>query len=205
MMTATEFASLLKDSSKRESLAAVDWDPMLTEYPYASSLFVFRAMAESPQNPDFEEFIHQAAARTVSRSRLMFLMEGVPELQFSWDETEALVAGIPEAEIPEAPELTEKDSVEIVPFPAMKLPVEFGFSFVRIKAGTKKQPMPATPEIPAGKARQPKTRQQDLIDKFILKNPSFSPALILVLQRNSPIWRKRAASWRKKSSVKAWP
>jgi hypothetical protein len=172
MMTATEFASLLKDSSKRESLAAVDWGPMLTEYPYASSLFVFRVMAESPQNPDFEEFIHQAAARTVSRSRLMFLMEGVPELQFFWDEADAEEAGLPEAETVDFPELTEKEGVENVHVAAMKPPVEFGFSFVRIKAGAKKQPLPAMQEIPAGKARQVKTRQQDLIDKFIREEPA---------------------------------
>ena len=177
-MTAAEYSFLLKDYANRDLLQKVNWNSFVTKYPYASSLYVFRAMAENPGSGIFEEILHEAASRTASRSRLMFLMEGTPELVFSWHESTTEKTGSPleEPELNEAVEIGSGNEA-LVQELIIKSPVEFGFAFVKIKQQPKKAASPGAKEIPAGKSKAGKTRQQDLIDKFISEEPQLQPKL----------------------------
>lgn len=177
-MTAAEFSQLAQMPGSAGSWKLADWDLLVSRFPYAAAIHVLRVLNENPESAGFPEILHLAAARTLSRSRLQFLMEGVPELEAEWlessnlvpvdapaEEAETITIPQPEAEIPSRPTA------------ATGLP-EFGFSFVKVRnAGKKDPPKPQKTEIPASKSKAKKTRQQDLIDRFIHEEHILQPRL----------------------------
>lgn len=174
-MTAAEFSRLAQNPELTRSGNQMDWESLAARFPYAAAIHILRALHENPESAVFPEMLHQAAARTLSRSRLQFMLEGIPELEVEWLESTEFQTTSP---APDASQLQVPESVTALqPAAPADLP-EFGFSFVRVRKSDKKEAdKPVKPEIPAGKSKAKKTRQQDLIDRFIHEEPILQPRL----------------------------
>jgi len=177
-MTAAEFSQLAQNPGSAGSRKQADWDLLVSRFPYAAAIHVLRVLNENPESADFPEILHLAAARTLSRSRLQFMMEGVPELEAEWLESSTIVPVDAPAEEAETISVPQPEAeIPSLPTSGSGLP-EFGFSFVKVRnTGKKATPKPQKKEIPAGKSKAKKTRQQDLIDRFIHEEPILQPRL----------------------------
>jgi len=194
-MTAAEFHSLTRHYQDKEKLRQQDWESLVRLYPYAASLYVFRALSASEQDENYEEKLHQAAARTLSRSQLQLLVEGAPALEPVWTETESsaevFADELSPVEIP-APETAPlQEESELLAAPS----AAFGFSFVRVKITGKKKTTPASAPVlsDAPKTRGKKTRQQDLMDKFIHEEPILQPRLDFGTPKKLPDLAKKSS------------
>jgi hypothetical protein len=84
-MKASEFSSILAAPIDNSQLLQSDWNRLISDYPYAASLYVLRALSQKETRGDgFEEILHDAAARTLSRSRLHVLVDGPLEIEPEW-------------------------------------------------------------------------------------------------------------------------
>jgi len=165
-MKAREFSSILAAPIDNSSLLQSDWNRLISDYPYAASLYVLRALSQKETRGDgFEEILHDAAARTLSRSRLHILVDGPLEIEPEWlditGETSSFVEVEDEPSIILDEEPTEADSLETsivevenepteaespetsIETPeennqSVELKNEFGFAIIRLKAGKSK-------------------------------------------------------------------
>lgn len=174
-MTASEFLLATRAFQDKEKLREKDWISLISRFPYASSLYVFRALAAQAGQDDYDEILHQAAARTLSRSRLQLLVEGVPELEPVWMEIAPEKKPDVAEPYPDTISAFTEEAEALHPAPGFKPQVEFGFSFVRVK---KKKNESAESILPAATKQKGKTtRQQDIMDKFIHEEPLLQPKL----------------------------
>jgi hypothetical protein len=193
-MTAAEFHSLTQHYQDKEKLRQQDWESLIRLYPYAASLYVFRALAATEQDENYGEKLHQAAARILSRSQLQLMVEGAPELEPIWAESESraeVFAGeLTPIEIP----VYESDRLHQEPEMVAAPSAAFGFSFVRVKATGKKQTMPVSASLlpDAPKSTGKKSRQQNLMDKFIHEEPILQPRLDFGTQKKLPDLAKKS-------------
>lgn len=199
------------------SLDEAGLEVALKSNPFSAALHIVKAIQyHENQDVRFEEVLKKAAAYTISRSHLRFILEGPVSIQFEWnpvemvpEETEAsnqnseeeffqisvenledignVSAPQPEEEIlfADSPETeTESDFAveipeELVAGSAIHPPKAngFGFSFVRIKAGSKKS-TPKTSfdirEVEPKKKSKVKKPQDTVIERFLEASPSIS-------------------------------
>jgi hypothetical protein len=184
-MNAAEFSQLLKFPSAEIQPVKPEWQELLSRHPYAASLYILQVLAQEKESAGYEEMLHRAAARTLSRSKLQFLVEGMPELEAEWRvlppqeiiieektaDTEAKAEEIP---LPEAEELPEPEAEPVA------APNEFGYSFVRLKAGKKakvKEAEAPAEAVPDGKNKVKKNQQDAIIEKFLNEKPFLQPRL----------------------------
>ncbi len=191
-MKAREFSSILAAPIDNSSLLQSDWNRLIAEYPYASSLYVLRALSQKDSREEgFTEILHDAAARTLSRSRLHILVDGPLEIETEWldisEETSSLVevedepSNIVEEEQIDAPEtaleIPEENSQPV------ELKNEFGFAIIRLKAGKSKPKEPSSTEAQAsdsaaaGKRKAARGNQDAIIEKFLSAPPLLQPRL----------------------------
>ena len=118
-LNAAEFSLSLAAVKNRTALPAADWKSLSSRYPYAPAFKVLQLLAlREEESAEWAELLHQTAARTLSRSRLQYLVEGEPELEAEWlslparpvAETEVLPAEVPAEE--SGPEAEEAKSPE---------------------------------------------------------------------------------------------
>jgi hypothetical protein len=175
-MNALQFSGLIKAAAERKTLPDADFKALKAIYAYTPVLHILDLLSSARDVPEWEEQLHQTAARTLSRSRLHYLLEGVPELEAEW-----LISKIePDAE-------TTQTEVRLEPSPLIEeipveevIPNDFGFAFVRIKAG-KKSAARAVVEGPAIQTKEEgkrKANQQDaIIEKFLAEKPFLQPKI----------------------------
>ena len=163
-MKASEFSSILAAPIDNSRLLQSDWNRLIADYPYAASLYVLRALSQKETRDDgFEEILHDAAARTLSRSRLHVLVDGPLEIEHEWldisgetssfleveDEPSSILEEKPtEAESPEIAIVEVEEEQNDSPETALEIPEEnsqsvelkneFGFVIIRLKAGKSK-------------------------------------------------------------------
>jgi hypothetical protein len=191
-MKAREFSSILAAPIDNSSLLQSDWNRLIAEYPYASSLYVLRALSQKDSREEgFAEILHDAAARTLSRSRLHILVDGPLEIEPEWldisEETSSFVevedepSNIVEEEQSDAPEtaleMPEENSQSV------ELKNEFGFAIIRLKAGKSKPKEASSTEAQAsdsasaGKRKAARGNQDAIIEKFLSAPPLLQPRL----------------------------
>ena len=191
-MKASEFSSILAAPIDNSRLLQSDWNRLIAEYPYASSLYVLRALSQKDSREEgFEEILHDAAARTLSRSRLHVLVDGPLEIEPEWldisEETSSFVevedepSNIVEEEQSDAPEtaleMPEENSQSV------ELKNEFGFAIIRLKAGKSKPKEASSTEAQAsdsasaGKRKAARGNQDAIIEKFLSAPPLLQPRL----------------------------
>jgi hypothetical protein len=128
-----------------------------------------------------EKLLHQAAARTLSRSRLYYLTEGIPELEAEWLIAESGKKSGGNEVLPVLSEIPDPVHIDEVAAEPAALPVQndFGFSFVRIKAGKRSLP-PSADEISpikSGKKKASQLQQDAIIEKFLNEKPFLQPRI----------------------------
>ena len=191
-MKASEFSSILAAPIDNSRLLQSDWNRLIAEYPYASSLYVLRALSQKDSREEgFAEILHDAAARTLSRSRLHILVDGPLEIEPEWldisEETSSFVevedepSNIVEEEQSDAPEtaleIPEENSQSV------ELKNEFGFAIIRLKAGKSKPKEASSTEAQAsdsasaGKRKAARGNQDAIIEKFLSAPPLLQPRL----------------------------
>jgi hypothetical protein len=178
-MTAADFHRFIERMPSVELPPETNWDSLIDRYPYASSLYVCKVLAMNSGDASYDETLHRAAARTLSRSRLQWLVEGAPQLEYHWEET---VSEPENSEVISAPSEEAKDAfleneiTEIIPSKPRSENV-FGFSFVRVKSASAKKQAEVLPAASPVKTKGKKSKQQDLIDRFINEEPILQPRL----------------------------
>jgi hypothetical protein len=86
-MTQTDFYSLLENDSLLKEIQVAELDGIIAEYPFASNLHILKArVLHDQQDEGFKSALENAAARTISRTKLYQLIEGKPTLEFIWHE-----------------------------------------------------------------------------------------------------------------------
>ena len=191
-MKASEFSSILAAPIDNSQLLQSDWNRLISDYPYAASLYVLRALSQKEIRGDgFEEILHDAAARTLSRSRLHVLVDGPLEIEPEWldisEETSSFVEveneplSLLEEEQSDAPEtaleMPEENSQSV------ELKNEFGFAIIRLKAGKSKPKETSSTEAQApdsasaGKRKAARGNQDAIIEKFLSAPPLLQPRL----------------------------
>jgi hypothetical protein len=176
-MDALQFSGLIRAATERKTLPDADIKALKASYSYTPVLHILDLLSSPKDAAAREEQLHQTAARTLSRSRLYYLLEGVPELEAEWliTRTEALEGTAESQALPEPADVTEEILLEEVVEPN-----DFGFAFVRIKAGKKtsaRSPEEGTaPQIKEDGKR--KVNQQDaIIEKFLTEKPFLQPKI----------------------------
>jgi len=76
----------LTNNEMQASESTLDWlNQEISKAPYAAGLYLQRALvAHQLESADFEKYLNQAAARTLSRARLKELLEGPFRLEIEW-------------------------------------------------------------------------------------------------------------------------
>lgn len=122
-MDAQQFRAILKGEILPEEISLDELNEQIRNAPYSAPLYVLRAIAShAQQEADFETHLQQAAARTLSRSRLKDVIEGPVKLEFDWlpsDDTvlEETAEEQMEPEITDTSEETEAVEIQEVPVP----------------------------------------------------------------------------------------
>jgi hypothetical protein len=180
-MNAAEFSELLKSPAADIQPIKPEWDELLSRHPYAASLYILQVLAQEKESATYEDMLHRAAARTLSRSKLQFLVEGMPELEAEWrvlpaQETIEEKPAEPETKAEEMP-VQQEELQQPEPEAANN---EFGYSFVRLQAGKKakaKEAEAPTEAVPDGKNKAKKNQQDAIIEKFLNEKPFLQPRL----------------------------
>jgi len=139
----------------------------------------------------FTEILHDAAARTLSRSRLHILVDGPLEIEPEWldisEETSSFV------EVEDEPSTILEEKQIDVPETGLEIPEEnsqpvelkneFGFAIIRLKAGKSKPKEASSTEAQAsdsaaaGKRKAARGNQDAIIEKFLSAPPLLQPRL----------------------------
>ena len=116
-MDAHQFRAILKGEIQPEEISLDVLNEEIRKAPYAAALYVLKAMAShSQQQADFEVHLQQAAARTLSRSRLKEIIEGPVRLEIDWLPAPDAVVEELVSELEFQPELQIETEAEIPEF-----------------------------------------------------------------------------------------
>lgn len=179
-MDALQFSGLLSAAAQRREIAPADLSLLAEKFSFAPAVHILHLLSTSRDEPAWKNLLHQTAARTLSRSRLHYLLEGVPELEAQWIVPEPVQRpeSVPEVLEPEVPVAEIHEEVLSVE----EQPNDFGFSFVRLKAGKKtKAREPEEASLPVtsstGKKKSSQIQQDALIEKFLTEKPFLQPRI----------------------------
>jgi hypothetical protein len=193
-MKAREFSSILAAPIDNSRLLQSDWNRLIAEYPYASSFYVLRALSQKDSREEgFAEILHDAAARTLSRSRLHILVDGPLEIEPEWLDISEETSSFVEVEIESSSVLEEEPTEAESPETSIEtleennqsveLKNEFGFAIIRLKAGKSKPKEASSTEAQAsdsasaGKRKAARGNQDAIIEKFLSAPPLLQPRL----------------------------
>ena len=189
-MDALQFSGLIRAAAERKTLPDAGLKALKARYSYAPALHILDLISVPKDAPDREDQLHRAAARTLSRSRLHYLLEGIPELEAEWliTRTEQVTETTVTEPLPEP--VAQKRETETLPepvaeteeIPAEEVPVanDFGFSFVRIKAGKKsaiRNPEEASGTAVKEEGKRKANQQDAIIEKFLAEKPFLQPKI----------------------------
>jgi len=107
-MTQPDFYTILENEILLKEVQIKELDEIIATYPYAANLFILKARVLHIQLDErFKVSLENAAARTISRSKLHELIEGKPEFYFELKEVSDSDSIIEE--------VTHDNSEEIIP------------------------------------------------------------------------------------------
>jgi uncharacterized Zn finger protein len=88
-MNKVEFRYTLTENPILKEISVSEIDALINQFPYAANLYILKAIVlHEQEDVDFDSALQQAAARTISRSRLRFLIEGLPKLEFDFEKVQ---------------------------------------------------------------------------------------------------------------------